>query len=42
MADPKLREKFGKAGRRRVEEEFSWAAIAQQTKALYETLKRGG
>jgi starch synthase len=39
MADPKLCEKFGKAGRRRAEEKFSWSAIAQKTKALYETLK---
>jgi alpha-maltose-1-phosphate synthase len=39
MADPKLREKFGKAGRKRAEEKFSWSAIAQKTKALYETLK---
>jgi starch synthase len=38
MADPQLREKFGKAGRKRAEEDFSWSAIAQQTKALYETL----
>jgi alpha-maltose-1-phosphate synthase len=38
MADPKLREKFGKAGRKRAEEKFSWSAIAQKTKALYETL----
>jgi alpha-maltose-1-phosphate synthase len=36
MADPKLREKFGMAGRKRAEEEFSWSAIAQQTKQLYE------
>jgi starch synthase len=35
-----LREKFGKAGRKRVEEKFSWSAIAQKTKALYETVKR--
>jgi len=40
MADPKLREKFGKAGRKRVEKKFSWSAIAQKTKALYESLTR--
>jgi starch synthase len=40
MADPKLRERFGKAGRKRAEENFSWSAIAAKTKALYETLKR--
>jgi alpha-maltose-1-phosphate synthase len=40
MKDPALREKFGKAGRKRAEEHFSWPAIAQQTKSLYETLKR--
>src|SRR5205823_2857953 len=39
MADPKLREKFGKAGRKRAEEKFSWSAIAQKTKALYATLR---
>ena len=39
MADPALREKFGKAGRKRAEENFSWSAIARETKALYETLK---
>ena len=39
MADIKLREKFGKAGRKRAEEKFAWSAIAQKTKALYETLK---
>ena len=39
MGDMKLREKFGKAGRKRAEEKFSWSAIAQKTKALYETLK---
>ena len=38
MKDRQLRERFGKAGRKRVEEHFSWASIAQKTKALYETL----
>jgi alpha-maltose-1-phosphate synthase len=43
MKDPQLREKFGKAGRKRVENHFSWTSIAQKTKALYETLvPRGG
>jgi alpha-maltose-1-phosphate synthase len=40
MKNPQLREKFGKAGRKRVEEKFSWSTIARKTKALYETLKR--
>jgi len=39
MRDPQLRERFGKAGRKRVEQHFSWAAIAEKTKRLYETLK---
>ena len=39
MGDINLREKFGKAGRKRAEEKFTWSAIAQKTKALYETLK---
>jgi starch synthase len=38
MADPGLRQKFGKAGRKRAEEKFSWSAIAQETKTLYESL----
>ncbi len=37
MADPAMRERFGKAGRRRAEERFSWAAIAKQTVRLYES-----
>jgi alpha-maltose-1-phosphate synthase len=40
MADPALCEKFGRAGRKRAEEKFGWPAIAEETKALYETLKR--
>lgn len=40
MADPALCEKFGGAGRRRAEEKFGWPAIALETKALYESLKR--
>jgi len=39
MRDPQLRERFGKAGRKRAQENFSWAAIAAKTKALYESLK---
>ena len=39
MRDRQLRERFGKAGRRRVEENFSWAAIAEKTKKLYATLR---
>ena len=40
MRNQQLRERFGKAGRKRVEEHFSWTAIAAKTKELYETLKR--
>lgn len=40
IADPELCVKFGRAGRKRVEEKFGWPAIAQQTKALYESLVR--
>ena len=39
MRDRQLRERFGKAGRKRVEENFSWAAIAEKTRKLYATLK---
>lgn len=38
MKDRQLREKFGKAGRKRAEEFFSWSKIAEKTKALYQTL----
>ena len=35
MANPDLRERMGKAGRKRAEAKFSWAAIARQTAELY-------
>ena len=38
MADPSLREKFGKAGRKRAIEHFGWDAIAERTHRLYEEL----
>ena len=36
--DAELRTRFGKNGRRRVEERFSWTAIARRTLDLYESL----
>jgi starch synthase len=36
MKERQLREKFGKAGRKRAEENFSWSKIAQKTMALYQ------
>ena len=38
MANPDLRARFGKAGRRRAEQFFSWKAIAAQTRDLYDSL----
>jgi starch synthase len=38
MADPAKRQTYGKAGRKRAEEIFSWAAIARQTADLYQSL----
>jgi starch synthase len=38
MRDPALREKFGRAGRKRAEEKFSWTAIATETQQLYASL----
>jgi alpha-maltose-1-phosphate synthase len=38
LSDPEKCRRFGEAGRRRVEETFSWTAIAHQTIALYEHL----
>ena len=39
MADPAMCERFGKAGRRRAAERFSWATIARQTADLYATIQ---
>ncbi len=38
VADPELARRMGAAGRRRVEEVFSWRSIANRTLALYKTL----
>ena len=38
MADEPLRKRFGAAGRKRAVEKFSWAAIAGETKKMYESL----
>ena len=38
MADAPLRERMGKAGRKRVEEHFGWDAIARRTVSLYKSL----
>lgn len=36
LDDPERRERMGRAGRRRVQERFSWRAVAQATAAAYE------
>jgi glycosyltransferase involved in cell wall biosynthesis len=36
--DPALRQTFGANGRKRVEDHFSWTAIAQRTLELYRSL----
>jgi glycogen synthase len=38
LGDPALRQRMAEAGRRRVEREFAWSAIARQTAALYQEL----
>ena len=38
LGDPGLCERMGRAGRERVEREFAWPAIAQQTAQLYARL----
>jgi len=40
LGDAPLRERMGRAGRQRVEREFGWPAIAQQTAELYSSLTR--
>ena len=42
MADAEMREQFGRAGRKRAEEKFSWSAIAAQTMELYSRVLRDG
>jgi glycosyltransferase involved in cell wall biosynthesis len=41
LGDASMRERMVRAGRERVEREFSWAAIARQTADLYASLTRG-
>jgi starch synthase len=38
LADPEKCRRFGEAGRKRVEQKFSWTAIADQTVDLYQSL----
>ena len=38
LADPERAERFGRAGRERVVEQFSWSAIAAETVELYARL----
>ena len=38
MRDAELRRRMGEAGRKRAVETFSWRAIAQEVKALYQSL----
>jgi glycogen synthase len=46
LDDPATRRTMGRAGRRRVEERFSWARVAEQTETVYaeaiESFRRGG
>jgi len=41
LNDPEKAQAMGEAGRKRVEDYFSWTAIAEQTIRLYESLTRG-
>ena len=40
LDDPDAKTKMGLAGRKRVEDHFSWASIAKKTLGLYESLCR--
>jgi hypothetical protein len=40
LRDRAMARQMGRAGRRRVEEHFSWASIAARTKRMYEELLR--
>lgn len=42
LADPEKQAAMGRRGRRRVEERFSWRAVAEQTLAFYQRLVQGG
>jgi alpha-maltose-1-phosphate synthase len=42
LKDPALRARLGTAGRRRVEQQFTWRAVARQTADLYAELTRAG
>jgi alpha-maltose-1-phosphate synthase len=41
VSDPETARRYGEAGRRRAEEEFSWGRIAADTRALYERVLQG-
>jgi glycosyltransferase involved in cell wall biosynthesis len=41
LADPELRRRLGAAGRERVRERFSWAAVTAATTAAYEDVRGG-
>lgn len=38
LRDPELRRRMGRAGRRRVEREFTWTRVAERTAAVYQSL----
>jgi alpha-maltose-1-phosphate synthase len=42
LGDPALRSRLGAAGRQRVEQQFTWRAVARQTADLYAELTRAG
>jgi len=38
LRSPSLRKKFSTAGRKRVEDHFTWTSVARQTRDLYRSL----